>query len=199
MNLKIFSIAFLLATSPILQAGPLEWMKNNPGKTAAISIIGSAATVIYLSTQNDGEIDDKESNSPVESITDLSHAHLLNAARSHHASNRTSVERNTAIKTASTTTQQASNSSPVENLNDLSHANLITNAREHSNNQTPAVEDLVPNFSCFEKYAFKDEIKTNPDLTKKAEYGCLKGGNLPLDQSLISRKKPNKENAANSK
>jgi hypothetical protein len=65
MKLKSLLIAFAITLSPVLQAGPIKWIKDNAAPIAiGATIAGIGAAVIYISQSDDDAAEEIPNNSP---------------------------------------------------------------------------------------------------------------------------------------
>lgn len=83
MKLRNLSIALAITLSPIINAGPVKWFKDN-AVPIAIGFAGISAAVIYISQSDDNNIKQEAYNSsPRHEQFDLENKDLLRNARKH--------------------------------------------------------------------------------------------------------------------
>jgi|GEM_PF-3078851 hypothetical protein len=181
MKVKSLIIALAITLSPIIQAGPIKWIKDHT-VPIAIGIAGvSAVTMIYLLQPGDNEKTEISNHSPTNEQPSVEDRYMLELARTQSAQ-RTS--RTTAhINNGNTATEESGNHTIVESKVDsiLPKAAYDPNARPIKSSLRNANYEPVnqlfnanaPDTTAF-KEALAQAIETDrKNLNQKNSESCI--------------------------
>lgn len=167
MKLRSLLIAFAITLSPIIQAGPIKWIKDN-AVPLAIGVAGVSAAVIYMSQPGDDDTAEITNLSPTSDRPTVEDQYMLSVARQQSALR---PSRTTALMNNGDMVTEESGNPKIYNPNARPKKSSLVKAEHEPVNQL--LNAKAPDTTAFKK-ALAQAIETDRNnLNQKNAGSCI--------------------------